>query len=444
MESELLCPVCHQCFKEPVTLRCKHHICSEHVTNLAKDHGKLSCPVCNTLTFQVESGLPLNHNLQVVVDRWQELQTRSASRVREACGICEEALATLQCVQCDGALCEACASSTHSKGFFKNHTVVAISDTDNQHLDVYCSLHAEEKVGFYCTDCSMPVCSHCILMGDHQDHATIPIAKAAEEQRQMLISQAERLRQRRKASQSLTQELRILEAKVHLGGQQQRDSIENEMARLRELLEARHKQLLMKSTIEEEAKLSQIRAQLGKTQGTLEHVESLLRRSEDILRVDSEFDFVTVVLPLIQDGTRCSSQGVEAIAQVSTYFKPVSVDAQIRSMNDLDLGLQAAGLSQASGLPRVVTTAASSLHSSAGTSAGLSGVSTASSLHHQQGGNQGTLPPAQVIFRSMPSGVPIRQNVSSPRKSRDTREPSQAQVVRTVFMAPTAENETRS
>merc|ERR1740121_43145 len=85
----------------------------------------------------LEGSLRVDKTLQVVVEVHRERSqlpqqngcgddSPAAPPAEELrlCGFCEEKPATRHCIQCDGVLCEECEKTSHSKGFFKNHTVV--------------------------------------------------------------------------------------------------------------------------------------------------------------------------------------------------------------------------------------------------------------------------------------------------------------------------------
>ena len=38
-------------------------------------------------------------------------------------------------------------------------------------MDSVCSLHQNRLFEFYCDDCKMNVCSHCVVRGQHQTHS---------------------------------------------------------------------------------------------------------------------------------------------------------------------------------------------------------------------------------------------------------------------------------
>jgi len=109
-------------------LHCTHHICHAHLDQLqTAKQGLVPCPVCGDVTQVPDTGLPIDTSLQLVLEYFEEKQSQpkaavlsgSNSKVVPMCGFCEEQPADRRCVQCDGVLCEACAISSHSKGFFQ-------------------------------------------------------------------------------------------------------------------------------------------------------------------------------------------------------------------------------------------------------------------------------------------------------------------------------------
>jgi hypothetical protein len=167
----------------------------------------------------------------------------------------------------------------------------------------------------------------------------MPISRACEEQRDNLRSQVQRLQGCKKGNEELLQSLQDLEDKVLEGGQQQRDGITRMLARLEELIQSKRQKLLQQSLVEQEVKQNQIHTQMDKTRNTLDVVDKLLSRAEEMLRLESEYSFLTIVLPLVEDTIRISSRPVEPVTQVQTVLKSLHVDSQVRSISDIELVL---------------------------------------------------------------------------------------------------------
>jgi len=345
MEQELLCPACRDYYKDPVTLRCRHRVCQSDFTGART----ITCPVCSVITLVPEGGLCIDRGLQRLVEQHldqQRLSARAASQ--PTCGFCEEQPAVKRCVQCDGVLCEECVATSHGKSFFKNHDIVDLGIVQNGvgsagTSEAMCPEHTDEKLSFYCLDCCTAVCSRCILLGAHQDHQSTPVSSAFGDHREMLRSKMDRLTERENGTLSLLEKLQAAELEVQQGAQGQRNAIIREMDNLRELIETKRRELLSKSALEEKQKLTQLQTQVTRAEGSLEQIRQMARRADVVLSLTSEHSFLAVVLPLLQDVTRCSNKEVDPLLPVSSVFRAIHTDAQVRSVGELNLGLQQPG-----------------------------------------------------------------------------------------------------
>jgi hypothetical protein len=286
--------------------------------------------------------------VELLVDLLQEDKQRqlTKSAPSQSCGMCEEKIATRRCVQCNGYLCEECVVTSHSKGFMKNHAVVHIiaQDGDDDLFDfsarMKCFEHPEEKLGFYCLDCRTAVCSHCLLLGEHKGHQQTQISGAFETGKETLRAWVEKLHERIRATEDLLTRLHTAESEVDQGSSMQRGTINAEMDHLVQVLEAKRKQLLAKSEIEESGKRQQLQVQMDKTASLRSGTHQLISRSAELLSTPSEHAFLAVVLPLIQDMKKCQSQSIDSAPAVNGSFRPLTTDAQVRALGELDLGVK--------------------------------------------------------------------------------------------------------
>lgn len=342
MEQELLCPACSDYYKDPITLRCRHRVCQSDVANAHS----IACPVCSAVTFVPEGGFRVDQGLKALVEQHLEQQKTTVRSMRQpTCGFCEERPAVKQCVTCDGVLCEECVQTSHGKTFFKNHDIVdlgiaAYGMGSAGVSEMMCTEHADEKLNFYCLDCCSVVCSRCILLGDHQDHQSTPISSACEDHREMLRSKLDRLAQREIGTVSLLEKLQAAELEVQKSARGQRNAIIREMDHLRELIEAKRRDLLSKSALEEKQKLVQLQSQVTRAEASLEQIRQMTQRAEGIASLSSEHSFLAVVLPVLQDVTRCSNKEVDPLLPVSSVFRPIQTEAQVKSIGNLNLGMQ--------------------------------------------------------------------------------------------------------
>mmetsp|Transcript_64494 Transcript_64494/g.179442 ORF Transcript_64494/g.179442 Transcript_64494/m.179442 type:complete len:438 (-) Transcript_64494:263-1576(-) len=357
VDAELRCPVCHEHYREPAMLHCAHHVCLAHLGNVS-NHDRIACPVCKEVTVVPEGGVITDRVLQLLVDRCAEASQRQNQAADSlagvsiealTCGFCEERLATKRCMQCVGVLCDECLQTSHSKGFFKSHTINDLEEasagaggTSDDWLEcswnMLCDSHVEEKLSFYCLDCRRPVCSHCLILGDHKGHQQTPIDQAFATGKETLGAWVDKLSHRIVSADELIEQLKCAEQEMERGAEAQRNVINSEMDHLRELIETKRHQLLSKSALEEKQKRMQLQAQVDRAEGTRQEAGALVRRSQGLLALSSEHAFLAVVLPLIQDMKKCAGQVIDTSPAVSCTYRPLSTDAQVRSLGDLDLG----------------------------------------------------------------------------------------------------------
>jgi hypothetical protein len=294
----------------------------------------------------------MDRSLQLVQEYWQEKSNKpqetmvsgNRSLAVPRCGFCEETAATKRCLQCDGVMCEDCAATSHSKGFFKSHQIIDLEDAPlsgdyDLAQKMMCDVHAQEKLSFYCLDCRMPVCSHCLILGEHKSHQQKHIEEAYETGKETLNAWVDKLQQRIRDCEDIEEKLRVAEKEVSEGATAQRNIINHEMDHLKELIETKRHQLLSKSAIEEKQKRVQLQTQSEKTIKAKTEANNMTTRSEDLLAVSSEHAFLAVVLPLIQDMKKICTAPPEQAPNVTGSFRPLMTDTQVRCLGDLDLGL---------------------------------------------------------------------------------------------------------
>jgi len=202
-----------------------------------------------------------------------------------------------------------------------------------------CEVHKGEKLSFYCLDCRMPVCSHCLILGDHKGHQQKHIEEAYDTGKDTLNAWVEKLQQRIDACEDIMEKVRVAGLDVSQGAAAQQSLINNEMDHLKELIETKRHQLLSKSGLEEKHKRAQLQEQEERTGASKTDASNLILRSQDLLAVGSEHAFLAVVLPLIQDMKKLCQQPAESAPTVNGNFRPLMTDQQVRSLGDLDLGV---------------------------------------------------------------------------------------------------------
>lgn len=61
-----------------------------------------------------------------------------------------------------------------------NQQVIPNSHTSGpQNRKLYCNIHQDEEIIYYCLECKLLICSECALYGQHKDHNIHTLKKAA-------------------------------------------------------------------------------------------------------------------------------------------------------------------------------------------------------------------------------------------------------------------------
>ncbi|OAD58061.1 hypothetical protein WN48_00861 [Eufriesea mexicana] len=176
----------------PLLLSCGHVICDK----CTKSFLHKPCPQCNTIS-RCESdqnfSLPLNvytlglmvmsHNRPLNTDDVDISFHKSVSiksKQQSIEGLCHECgiQAAIKCPQCIALFCHNCYSKIHGKAL-QNHSKIMLTENDNENTFVIrntCSERCNESVGYYCENCDIAGCSHCMLRL-HQKHNYQPLIK---------------------------------------------------------------------------------------------------------------------------------------------------------------------------------------------------------------------------------------------------------------------------
>lgn len=92
------------------------------------------------------------------------------------CDECEENPAKFLCKTCEGHLCELCKIKHEKRKITRNHEILSLYSKNEDLLDlISCPKHTKKKLECYCTPCSEPVCTDCIMQS-HNGHLVKPLA----------------------------------------------------------------------------------------------------------------------------------------------------------------------------------------------------------------------------------------------------------------------------
>lgn len=93
------------------------------------------------------------------------------------CDNCEENPAKFICKTCAGNLCKPCKNKHKKKKINRNHEILSLNSNSEEMLDLFlCPKHVKKKLECYCSPCSEPVCTDCIIQF-HIGHSVESLSK---------------------------------------------------------------------------------------------------------------------------------------------------------------------------------------------------------------------------------------------------------------------------
>ncbi|CAM2698441.1 unnamed protein product [Rotaria socialis] len=200
------CPGCQEAYKQnrPQVLQCFHSLCETCIEKLSeKENRNISCPLCG-LTTMLTDILPdytIQNNPSNLSNDYMLPLGESSTQYCTACKS-SESMAVAKCFQCSSFLCHQCVCAHQIMNCFEGHRVVHIKELDSNGNDlrlIFCPIHKNETLKYFCATCNMPICSTCattdhgrvghefISLSDAGSHQVAKLQHIVENTRQRLI-----------------------------------------------------------------------------------------------------------------------------------------------------------------------------------------------------------------------------------------------------------------
>ncbi|XP_077305700.1 E3 ubiquitin/ISG15 ligase TRIM25-like [Lithobates pipiens] len=200
MRDELICSICLNLYKEPVSLKCGHNFCRGCiVTALDTQKRKstiYSCPECRE-KYKERPPLEKNRKLRNIVDNFRSAHLEE----RVSCTYCNPpAPATKSCLLCEASFC---------KKHLRNHSKSAdhiLTDPTTTFENRKCSVH-KEILKYYCTEDGACICMSCWVAGDHKGHQVELLDEASEKKKEKLKDVTEKLNTERQKTEKRIQNM---------------------------------------------------------------------------------------------------------------------------------------------------------------------------------------------------------------------------------------------
>lgn len=175
-EDQVLCSICLDVFKEPVTTPCGHNYCKSCITGYWDCSNQTRCPLCKK-RFRHRPILKTNTGFRDIVEHLKNISISPGDECHVkpgevACDICvvPKLKALKTCLVCLASYCQLHLEPHERVSNLKKHTLTdPVSNLD----DRVCKKH-DKMFELFCTVDQMCVCFMC-LKDDHAGHETVPL-----------------------------------------------------------------------------------------------------------------------------------------------------------------------------------------------------------------------------------------------------------------------------
>lgn len=185
-EEQLLCSICLDVFKQPVSTPCGHNFCMICITQYWSTAPDCRCPICKE-TFERIPDLKVNTFISELASQFQSLQMTEAVVSGAAgpmlCDVCTDPRhqAVKSCLECLTAFCEPHLEPHHRAAGLRRHTLVdPVPSLEGR----TCREHPR-LLSLFCRDDQALLCDVC-ARSHHVDHDYVPLQRASAEKKVQL------------------------------------------------------------------------------------------------------------------------------------------------------------------------------------------------------------------------------------------------------------------
>ncbi|XP_043090309.1 tripartite motif-containing protein 16-like [Puntigrus tetrazona] len=209
-QDELMCPVCLDLLKDPVTTSCGHSYCKSCITGCwdQEDQKRVySCPQCRQ-TFSTRPALSRNTMLTELVEKLKKTKLSAdcdAGAGDVQCDVCpgRKYRAVKSCLVCLESYCQ-----THFERHeeFHSRKPHKVTEATGRLQEMICQKH-EKILEIFCRTDQTCICVLCTII-EHKNHDIIPAADQRTEKQKQLKETQKTLQQRIQQKEKDLQQLR--------------------------------------------------------------------------------------------------------------------------------------------------------------------------------------------------------------------------------------------
>ena len=258
-----VCEYCHDVYQDPRILSCLHSYCLQCINKIhVQGTNSITCPSCYHPTTLPDGGmasLPLNIRLIEEAEQDKVIQ-RLISSPLPVCESCEDSTASVAyCRDCDDLLCQECWDMHRKMKSLRSHFAFAIDNLEKKcQSDLLkmlpsstssvplCPDHDNQMLGFYCTQCAIPVCVGCTI-SRHKGHPVKEVNEQVNQNKTELLKGVETLPEKKKQLEKVIKTIDDKKRKLKAVKSKGDGIIHEAFTKLHHLIDQREQELLTKN-----------------------------------------------------------------------------------------------------------------------------------------------------------------------------------------------------
>ena len=257
-----VCKHCHDVYQDPRILSCLHSYCLQCIYKIhVQGATSITCPSCYHPTPLPQEGvasLPPNIRLMEEAEQNKLIQ-RLISLPPPICESCDDSTASVAyCRDCDDLLCQECWDIHKKVKGLRSHFTYAIDDLKKKSqgdlLKILpsstssvplCPDHDDQKLGFYCTQCAVPVCVGCTI-SRHKGHPVKEVNEQINQNKTDILEEVATLPEKKKQLENVIKTIDDEKKKLKAVKSKGDGIINGAFTKLRHLINQREQELLTK------------------------------------------------------------------------------------------------------------------------------------------------------------------------------------------------------
>ena len=238
-----------------------------------------------------------------------------------------------RCNECGMFLCQFCTESHKRSRSTKRHKILTIGELKStigpQKVaeKVRCSKHQDEVTELFCKTCQTTICRDCIVV-DHRGHKYEFVEDVAEEEKQKMIQNLDKVKQRKcKVAQGVVT-LKEFNERLETIKNSTLSEINEHFDELTKAVELRKTEMVQKAVSITNTKQKQIQAQLEILEVALASCESSIGFTEQAFTNGDDTQILSVekyILQSLEQLQTASDQTEPCVTENMIFFTPSSV-----------------------------------------------------------------------------------------------------------------------